>query len=64
LPRSDYFIPVGEMERARYAPRPDPLLYFCDKYRRLHFVWEVSHLPLCEKETFTIEQTLCFTPGK
>ncbi|TCD06923.1 flavin reductase [Erythrobacteraceae bacterium CFH 75059] len=33
----DHFILVGEVERARYAPQRDPLLYFRGKYRRLHF---------------------------
>jgi flavin reductase (DIM6/NTAB) family NADH-FMN oxidoreductase RutF len=33
----DHFILIGEVERARYAPQRDPLLYFRGKYRRLHF---------------------------
>ena len=33
----DHFILVGEVERARFEPRRDPLLYFRGKYRRLHF---------------------------
>jgi flavin reductase (DIM6/NTAB) family NADH-FMN oxidoreductase RutF len=28
---------VGEVVRARFEPRRDPLLYFRGKYRRLHF---------------------------
>lgn len=33
----DHVILVGQVERARYEPRRDPLLYFKGKYRRLHF---------------------------
>ena len=33
----DHFLLVGEVTRARYEPRRDPLLYFRGKYRRLHF---------------------------
>lgn len=33
----DHFILVGEVVRARFEPRRDPLLYFRGKYRRLHF---------------------------
>jgi flavin reductase (DIM6/NTAB) family NADH-FMN oxidoreductase RutF/pimeloyl-ACP methyl ester carboxylesterase len=33
----DHFILVGEVERAQFEPRRDPLLYFRGKYRRLHF---------------------------
>lgn len=33
----DHFILVGEVIRARFEPRRDPLLYFRGKYRRLHF---------------------------
>ncbi|WP_225871469.1 flavin reductase family protein [Qipengyuania atrilutea] len=33
----DHVILVGEVERVRYAPQRDPLLYFRGKYRRLHF---------------------------
>ncbi|MBA4340293.1 MAG: flavin reductase [Hyphomonas sp.] len=33
----DHVILVGRVERARYEPRRDPLLYFKGKYRRLHF---------------------------
>jgi flavin reductase (DIM6/NTAB) family NADH-FMN oxidoreductase RutF len=33
----DHFILVGEVLRARFEPRRDPLLYFRGKYRRLHF---------------------------
>lgn len=33
----DHFIIVGKVERARFEPRRDPLLYFRGKYRRLHF---------------------------
>jgi flavin reductase (DIM6/NTAB) family NADH-FMN oxidoreductase RutF/pimeloyl-ACP methyl ester carboxylesterase len=33
----DHVILVGRVERARYDPRRDPLLYFKGKYRRLHF---------------------------
>lgn len=33
----DHVILVGHVERARYEPRRDPLLYFKGKYRRLHF---------------------------
>lgn len=33
----DHFILVGEVERARFESRRDPLLYFRGKYRRLHF---------------------------
>ncbi|WP_226019029.1 alpha/beta fold hydrolase [Novosphingobium sp. FKTRR1] len=33
----DHFILVGEVTRACFEPRRDPLLYFRGKYRRLHF---------------------------
>jgi flavin reductase (DIM6/NTAB) family NADH-FMN oxidoreductase RutF len=33
----DHFILVGEVTRAQFDPRRDPLLYFRGKYRRLHF---------------------------
>ena len=33
----DHFLLVGEVVRAEYEPRRDPLLYFRGKYRRLHF---------------------------
>ena len=33
----DHIILVGKVERAKYEPRRDPLLYFKGKYRRLHF---------------------------
>ncbi len=33
----DHFILVGEVTRATFEPRRDPLLYFKGKYRRLHF---------------------------
>jgi len=33
----DHFILIGEVLRAEYEPRRDPLLYFRGKYRRLHF---------------------------
>ncbi|MBD3771536.1 MAG: alpha/beta fold hydrolase [Rhodobacterales bacterium] len=33
----DHVILVGEVVRARFEPRRDPLLYFRGKYRRLHF---------------------------
>jgi flavin reductase (DIM6/NTAB) family NADH-FMN oxidoreductase RutF/pimeloyl-ACP methyl ester carboxylesterase len=33
----DHFILVGEVARAQFEPRRDPLLYFRGKYRRLHF---------------------------
>ena len=33
----DHVILVGQVERAKYEPRRDPLLYFKGKYRRLHF---------------------------
>jgi flavin reductase (DIM6/NTAB) family NADH-FMN oxidoreductase RutF len=32
----DHFILVGEVVRAQFDPRRDPLLYFRGKYRRLH----------------------------
>lgn len=32
----DHIIMVGQVERARFEPRRDPLLYFSGKYRRLH----------------------------
>ena len=32
----DHFILIGEVVRAQYEPRRDPLLYFRGKYRRLH----------------------------
>ena len=32
----DHFLLVGEVVRAQYEPRRDPLLYFRGKYRRLH----------------------------
>ena len=33
----DHFILIGEVVRAEFEPRRDPLLYFRGKYRRLHF---------------------------
>ena len=33
----DHVILIGEVVRARFEPRRDPLLYFRGKYRRLHF---------------------------
>jgi flavin reductase (DIM6/NTAB) family NADH-FMN oxidoreductase RutF/pimeloyl-ACP methyl ester carboxylesterase len=33
----DHFILLGEVVRAQFEPRRDPLLYFRGKYRRLHF---------------------------
>ena len=33
----DHVILVGKVERAKYEPRRDPLLYYKGKYRRLHF---------------------------
>lgn len=33
----DHIILIGQVERARFEPRRDPLLYFRGKYRRLHF---------------------------
>lgn len=33
----DHFILIGEVQRAQFEPRRDPLLYFRGKYRRLHF---------------------------
>ena len=33
----DHFILVGDVVRAQFEPRRDPLLYFRGKYRRLHF---------------------------
>lgn len=33
----DHLIIVGQVERARFEPSRDPLLYFRGKYRRLHF---------------------------
>ena len=33
----DHFILVGEVERAEFEPRRDPLLYFRGRYRGLHF---------------------------
>lgn len=33
----DHFILVGEVKRAQFDARRDPLLYFRGKYRRLHF---------------------------
>lgn len=33
----DHLILVGEVVRAQFEPRRDPLLYFRGKYRRLHF---------------------------
>ena len=33
----DHFILIGEVVRATFEPRRDPLLYFRGKYRRLHF---------------------------
>lgn len=32
----DHFILIGRVEKARFEPRRDPLLYFRGKYRRLH----------------------------
>lgn len=34
----DHVIFIGEVRRARFEPRRDPLLYFRGKYRRLHLV--------------------------
>jgi flavin reductase (DIM6/NTAB) family NADH-FMN oxidoreductase RutF/pimeloyl-ACP methyl ester carboxylesterase len=34
----DHVVFIGEVKRARFEPRRDPLLYFRGKYRRLHFV--------------------------
>lgn len=34
----DHFILVGQILKATYEPRRDPLLYFRGKYRGLHFV--------------------------
>ncbi len=34
----DHFLLVGQVEKASFEPRRDPLLYFRGKYRRLHFV--------------------------
>lgn len=34
----DHIILVGQVERARFEPQRDPLLFFRGKYRRLHFV--------------------------
>ena len=33
----DHFILVGEVKKATFEPRLDPLLYFRGSYRRLHF---------------------------
>ncbi|MBY9067613.1 flavin reductase family protein [Hyphomonas sp. WL0036] len=33
----DHLILVGQVDRARFEPTRDPLLYFKGKYRRLHF---------------------------
>ena len=33
----DHFLLVGQVEKASFEPRRDPLLYFRGKYRRLHF---------------------------
>lgn len=33
----DHVILVGRVEKARFEPRRDPLLYFRGRYRRLHF---------------------------
>jgi flavin reductase (DIM6/NTAB) family NADH-FMN oxidoreductase RutF/pimeloyl-ACP methyl ester carboxylesterase len=33
----DHFILIGQVVRAQFEPRRDPLLYFRGKYRRLHF---------------------------
>lgn len=33
----DHVILIGRVERAKYEPRRDPLLYYGGKYRRLHF---------------------------
>lgn len=33
----DHFLLIGEVVRAQFEPRRDPLLYFRGKYRRLHF---------------------------
>ena len=33
----DHIILIGEVMRAKFDPRRDPLLYFNGKYRRLHF---------------------------
>ena len=34
----DHVVFIGQVQRARFEPRRDPLLYFRGKYRRLHFV--------------------------
>lgn len=33
----DHFLLIGEVVRAQFEPRRDPLLYYRGKYRRLHF---------------------------
>lgn len=33
----DHFLLIGDVVRAQFEPRRDPLLYFRGKYRRLHF---------------------------
>lgn len=33
----DHIILIGQVDRARFEPQRDPLLYFRGKYRRLHF---------------------------
>lgn len=37
IEQGDHTIFVGEVVRAKFEPRRDPLLYFSGKYRRLHF---------------------------
>lgn len=37
LDGGDHIILIGAVERARFEPHRDPLLYFRGKYRRLHF---------------------------
>lgn len=37
IEQGDHIILVGEVVRARYEARKDPLLYFGGQYRRLHF---------------------------
>jgi flavin reductase (DIM6/NTAB) family NADH-FMN oxidoreductase RutF/pimeloyl-ACP methyl ester carboxylesterase len=34
----DHVVFIGQVQRARFEPRRDPLVYFRGKYRRLHFV--------------------------
>lgn len=37
IEQGDHIILIGEVQRAKFEPRKDPLLYFGGKYRRLHF---------------------------